>query len=63
MVFLSLQGSCHNGDANMLEKVAMALITPSTVPCQVVSPLGKDLSREAAWREGGKVLRLAFHLD
>ena len=51
---LSLKGSCHNGDANMLARVAMALITPSTVPCQVVSPLGKDLSREKAWREGGR---------
>ena len=61
--FPMLKGSCHHGDANMLEMVTMAPITPCTVPCQVVSPLGKNLSREKVRREGGKVLRLAFHLD
>ena len=34
-LFLSSKGSCHNGDANMLERVATAAITPSAVPRQV----------------------------
>ena len=46
MVFLSLEGNCHNDNANMLERVhvgegPMAPITPSAVPCQIVSLLGK----------------------
>ena len=47
-----------------MQYVVRAAMAPITPPLYRLSgPLCKDLSREKVWREGGKVLRLAFHLD